>query len=71
MANTSGPTQEKRRRERSRQESKQQKDADREVRKEQKKLRLENLKPGEDPDLVGIVAGPQASPDEEDEPRGI
>jgi hypothetical protein len=71
MANTSGPTQEKRRRERSRQESKQQKGLDREARKEQKKTRLENLKPGEDPDLIGIVAGPQAREDEEDEPRGI
>ena len=70
MANTSGPTQEKRRRERARAESKQEKDRDREVRKEQKKTRDENLKPGEDPDLIGIVAGPQPREDEEEE-RGI
>ena len=70
MANTSGPTQEKRRRERARQEMKAEKDRDRAIRKEQKKLRDESLLPGEDPDLAGIIAGPQERI-EEDEPRGI
>ena len=59
MASNNRATQEKRRRERSRQETTVAKAADRMVRKEQKKVRDENLKPGEDPDLVGIYPGPQ------------
>ncbi len=59
MANNARATQEKRRRERNKQDAKAEKERDRAVRKEQKKLRDENLVEGEDPDLVGIVPGPQ------------
>jgi len=62
----SRPTQNKRARERARQEKQQQKTA---RRQEMKRLRA--LKPasagGEDPDIAGIVPGPQPSPLGEDE----
>jgi hypothetical protein len=58
MASTTRATQEKKRRERSKQENKAEKGREREVRKELKKIRDESLKPGEDPDLVGIFPGP-------------
>ena len=59
MAKGAGATQEKRRRERQKKEKNEEKARDREVRKEQRKLRGEGLDDGEDPDLIGIVAGPQ------------
>jgi hypothetical protein len=59
MAFNQRATQEKRRRERSKQESRAQKAEDRVTRKELKKQRDANRVPGEDPDLEGIVAGPQ------------
>ena len=58
MAKGAGATQEKRRRERQRKEAKEIKNSERAVRKEEKKNRGE-LADGEDPDLIGIVAGPQ------------
>ncbi len=65
MASNQRATQEKRRRERSKQDAKAEKAQTRIERKEQKKVRDENLKPGEDPDLVGIYPGPQPVLDEE------
>ncbi len=59
MSKPSRATQAKRNRERSRQERQQEKKEDRVVRKEMKKLRIESLEIGVDPDLIGIVAGPQ------------
>ena len=59
MASNQRATQEKRRRERAKQENRAVKTQERLIRKEQKKLRDESLKPGEDPDLVGIFPGPQ------------
>ena len=66
MASNNRATQEKRRRERSKQDNHAAKVQDRLVRKEQKKTRDENLKPGEDPDLIGIYAGPQPILDEDE-----
>jgi hypothetical protein len=55
-----GPsTQAKRNRERSRQERNQEKEAKRLIRKEQKKERDLLADDGQDPDLIGIVPGPQ------------
>ena len=65
MASNQRATQEKRRRERSKQENKVEKSEDRLKRKELKKERMDNLKPGEDPDLIGIYPGPQPIPEEE------
>ena len=65
MASNTRATQEKRRRERSKKDNHAAKVEDRAVRKEQKKMRMENLKPGEDPDLIGIYAGPQPIVDED------
>ena len=61
-----GPaTQAKRNRERSKQEWQQEKQAKKSLRKEeQKKERDRLLGEGIDPDLVGIVAGPQPPQDE-------
>ncbi|MBC7397531.1 MAG: hypothetical protein H7333_08815 [Bdellovibrionales bacterium] len=58
MAKGAGATQEKRRRERQRKEAKEIKNSERAVRKEEKKLKGDGPE-GEDPDLAGIVAGPQ------------
>ena len=61
-----GPaTQAKRNRERSKQEWQQEKEAKRSLRKEeQKKERDRLLEEGIDPDLAGIVPGPQPGQDE-------
>lgn len=66
MASNQRATQEKRRRERSKQENKVEKGEDRLKRKEARKVRNENLKPGEDPDLVGIYPGPQPIVEDEE-----
>jgi hypothetical protein len=57
----SRPTQNKRARERARQEKAQQKAARRVESKERKSLRPE-FSGGEDPDIAGIVPGPQPNP---------
>lgn len=57
----SRPTQNKRARERARQEKAQQKAARRLEAKSRKALEP-NAAPGEDPDIAGIVPGPQPSP---------
>jgi hypothetical protein len=61
MSRGAGATQEKRRRERAKAEKKEEKARDRVVRKEQRKLNADGsvADDGEDPDLIGIVAGPQ------------
>lgn len=59
MSKSNRATQEKRNRERAKKERNQEKIADREFRKAQKRERTENLADGVDPDLVGIVPGPQ------------
>lgn len=60
-----GPaTQAKRNRERDKAERKQEKDEKRQLRKEQRKERDLLAFDGVDPDLVGIVAGPQPRQDE-------
>ena len=53
------PSQAKRQRERNKAEKQQEKRAERTVRKEQKKLDLPPGPQDEDPDLAGIVPGPQ------------
>ncbi len=57
----SRPTQNKRARERARQE-KQQNKAARRLEQKAKKESNEPTAPGEDPDIAGIVPGPQPSP---------
>ena len=64
MASNQRATQGKRIRERAKAEAQAEKEQSRQQRKEQKKVRNENLKPGEDPDLVGIYHGPQPVQDE-------
>ena len=59
IAKQNKATQAKRNRERSQQERKQEKDERRAQRKELRKERDALLADGIDPDLVGIVAGPQ------------
>jgi hypothetical protein len=59
MPRPSKATEAKRRRERSRQEAQEEKRANRALRSELKKERDLNRADGVDPDLVGIVAGPQ------------
>jgi hypothetical protein len=58
----SRPTQNKRNRERARQEKQQQKQARREAAKLQKESGQTTAAPGEDPDIAGIVPGPQKNP---------
>jgi hypothetical protein len=62
MATNNRASQAKRSRERAKQEKQAVKRADREVRKEQKKVDGDNpdFNSDEDPDLAGIVPGPQA-----------
>ena len=60
----SRPTQNKRARERARLEKRQEKEARRADRAKQSKPAAEN---GEDPDIAGIVPGPQPSPWGDDE----
>lgn len=57
----SRPTQNKRARERARQERRQMKEARRQEAKQRKSTGLP-VAPGEDPDIAGIVPGPQPSP---------
>ncbi len=60
MARPGPQTQAKRRRELAKQEKRKQKDERRALRKEQKELNpAPPSKPGEDPDIIGIVPGPQ------------
>jgi hypothetical protein len=61
MAKPTRATQAKRNRERSKNEKQQEKRFERNIRKEQRKLEgLDGVTgPGEDPDLAGIVPGPQ------------
>ena len=61
----SRPSADKRNKERARQQKQKDKAADREARKREPKGGREGLAEGEDPDLAGIVAGPQPIPDEE------
>ena len=66
----SRPTQNKRARERAKQEKQQQKAA-RRLESQQKKANQTPRGPGEeDPDIAGIVPGPQASPWGDDEDDG-
>ncbi len=68
----SRPTQNKRARERAKQEKQQQKAARRQESAQRKASQPERGGSGEDPDIAGIVPGPQASPwgdEEEDEPE--
>lgn len=59
-----GPaSQAKRSRERMKQERHQEKEQKREIRKEQRKERERLISEGRDPDLDGIVPGPQAMPE--------
>ena len=70
MANRTRPTLEKRAKERARQEKRQKKE---ERRANAKVQRSQNPRPGgvEDPDIAGIVPGPQPSPwGEEEEEQG-
>lgn len=62
----SRPTQNKRARERAKQE-KQQNKAARRLEAKQRKANMPDLAPGEDPDIAGIVPGPQPSPWGDDE----
>lgn len=55
----SRPTQNKRARERARQEKRQNKEVRRQQAKEQKARNETAVAPGEDPDIAGIVPGPQ------------
>lgn len=59
MGRPSQATKAKRDRERSRQEHQQEKQEKRALRNEQKKERDKSVADGEDPDLAGIVPGPQ------------
>lgn len=59
MAKPGRATQEKRNRERAKKEKAQNKEADRVLRKELKRQRDDLTADGVDPDLVGIIAGPQ------------
>jgi hypothetical protein len=64
MAKPSGATQAKRSRERNRQEKQQEKRVERAIRKEQKKTSMEDgSMVGVDPDLIGIIPGPQPPQD--------
>ena len=57
----------KRQKERARQEKKRDKARKKEQRKAQKDTRPDNVPPGEDPDIAGIVPGPQPLPEEMDD----
>lgn len=59
MAKPGKATLEKRNRERAKQERKAEKREDRVRRKEERENRVRSLTNGEDPDLIGIVPGPQ------------
>lgn len=61
-----GPT--KRQKELHRLEKRKEKEARRELRKREKEERDANRLPGEDPDLAGIVPGPQPRPEDLDAP---
>jgi len=63
MAMNSGTT--KRQREMARRQRQQEKAAKMKKRQEEKSVRAANAPPGEDPDLAGIVLGPQPRSDED------
>jgi len=64
MARPNRATQDKRNRERAKQERQAEKREDRERRKEAREIRAAQIATGEDPDIAGIIPGPQ--PREED-----
>ena len=64
MARSNQATQAKRQRERSRVERNQEKQEKRALRSDQKKDRDQSMQDGIDPDLIGIVPGPQPIPDD-------
>jgi hypothetical protein len=70
MANRTKVTQQKRARERAKQERQQEKVRRREEAKSRKTV-IPRTAGGEDPDIAGIIPGPQPSPwgDEEDQPE--
>lgn len=59
----SNPSVNKRQKERQRQERQREKSAKREERKREKENRPAGGAPGEDPDIAGIVPGPQPPPE--------
>jgi hypothetical protein len=61
MVNRARPTQNKRERERAKQEKQKQKAARRAEAKDRRAIKAPRA-PGEDPDIAGIVPGPQPSP---------
>ncbi|MGE3507381.1 MAG: hypothetical protein AB7N65_00680 [Vicinamibacterales bacterium] len=67
MANRTRPTLEKRAKERARQERRKQKEERRSVAKMQKSSSAPRQPGDEDPDIAGIVPGPQPSPWGDDE----
>lgn len=67
MANRTRPTLEKRAKERARQERRKQKEERRSVAKMQKSSSTPRQPGDEDPDIAGIVPGPQPSPWGDDE----
>jgi hypothetical protein len=62
MANRTKPTLEKRAKERARQERRKQKEERRASAKQQRARAPQRREGGEDPDIAGIVPGPQPSP---------
>jgi hypothetical protein len=64
MARSNQATQAKRQRERSRVERNQEKQEKRALRSDQKKDRDQSMQDGIDPDLIGIVPGPQPIPED-------
>lgn len=59
MARPNRATQDKRNRERAKQERQAEKREERDRRKEERESRATQIAAGEDPDIVGIVPGPQ------------
>jgi len=68
LVQKSRPTQNKRARERARQEKRQMKEA-RRIEARNRRPDGTHAAPGEDPDIAGIVPGPQPSPWGDDEPQ--
>ena len=64
MARSNQATQAKRQRERNRVERNQEKQEKRALRSDQKKDRDQSMQDGIDPDLIGIVPGPQPIPED-------
>lgn len=66
----SNPTQQKRQREKDRQSHQREKEAQRRQRRDEKAQRPPG-EPGVDPDIAGIVPGPQPLPEYDDEPFNV